>query len=534
MAKQLSRFDKIALRIAPNWALRRIKAQAIADTFSRNYEAASQTRRTTGWKRNSGDANSVLIGANRELRQHARDLIRNNAYAKKAQRIIANNTIGYGIVPKSNNKAANALWAAWANSTQCDADGRKPFSAIQRLIIRSLFADGEVLVRRRRRRAEDKLAIPLQLEVLEIDYLDTMKDGIDGPSGGPIKQGIEFDRLGKRVAYWLFTDHPGSATATGVVSRRIPATEIDHIFYEERPGQVRGASWLAASIVNLKDFDEYEDAELMKQKIAACFAAFVTDLDGEAGRIGAEPDDENPLVDSLEPGMIQNLPVGKAITFGTPPPVTTDSFATRNLHRVATGLLVPYEDLTGDYSQVNFSSARMSRLAHWANVYDWQFDVLIPQLCEVIWGWAMDAAIIDGTIKEIPAVKWTTSPMPMVEPDKEALATIRQVRGGMKTFSEMIREQGGDPEEHFAEYAADVKLLKSLGIQLDSNVADVSQAGLTQQRSGLSSGNSSSSEAVPEDAPAARAADDFDIDVVDPEVPEDMARAILALQNGVA
>ncbi len=68
---------------------------------------------------------------------------------------------------------------------------------------------GEVLVRRRLRRASDGLPVPLQLQVLEADFLDATKSNNVG--AGRIVQGIEFDPVGKRRAYWLHPEHPGDA-----------------------------------------------------------------------------------------------------------------------------------------------------------------------------------------------------------------------------------------------------------------------------------------------------------------------------------
>jgi lambda family phage portal protein len=263
----------------------------------------------------------------------------------------------------------------------------------------------------------------------------------------------------------------------------------------------------------------------MRQKIAACFAAFVTD-DGAGSAIG-EQSTTDELVETFEPGMIQRLTPGKNVVFGNPPTVTESGFDTRNLRRVAAGLGVSYEDLTGDYSQSNFSSARMSRLAHWGNVRDWQWNMMIPILCQGVWSWAMDAAVVAGELAVPSTSEWITPAMPMIEPDKEGLAAQRLVRTGVQTFSQMVREQGGDPVAHFAEYAADLKMLDAAGIQLDTDVRKVSQAGLTQQRVGFGSGDSSSSDETPPAKPAAkkRDAEEFDIDE---DIPDDIVRAVLA------
>lgn len=484
---KVSKWDRALLRVAPGWGLKRMQKRAAAEMLIRHYEAAQPGRRTQGWQRNAGDADVNLRGAAIELRMHARDLIRNNGWARRAQRIIANNTIGWGLRPKpvgDDPKAAliaSKLWKAWAGTIECESEGRHTFYGIQKLVMKALVADGEALVRRRWRRPTDGLTIPMQLQVLEADYLDTGKNFDTQDSSGPTIQGIEFDAIGRRSAYWLFDQHPGSGRNTRA-SKRVPASEIIHVYYTERPGQSRGVSWYGAAIAPLKDFDQYEDATLMRQMIAACFAAFVTDLDGSAPPLG-DQDIGNPLVEKFEPGMITQLPPGKQVLFANPPVVNDSTFDVRTLRRIAATFGVMYEELTGDYSQVNFSSARMARISHWENVSDWRDGMIIPLLCDGVWAWAMEAASVAGLIPDSAAemgAEWTYPPMPMIEPDKEGLAIQRLVRVGAKTPSEMVREQGEDPEAHWAEYAEDMKTLDRLGIKLDSDVRAVSQAGQEQ------------------------------------------------------
>lgn len=516
--------------------MRRLQARAAALVFAtRNYDAASPKARTANWNRSRGDVNALIGRALVELRTHARDLLRNNGWARRGQRVITNNTVGWGIVPKpvteieKDRIAAVKLWKAWADTTECDTERGMTFAGVQAQIMRSLVESGEILIRKRARRPEDGLSIPLQLDILEADHLDGTKEADTSLAGGPIIQGVEFDKIGRRAAYWLFPKHPGSTQAFDNVSRRIPAADVIHVFYRERPKQVRGVSWLAAAIVNLKDLDDYEDAELMKQKIAACFAAFVTDTDGAGSPIGDEDTSATSPVEDLEPGMINYLPPGKSVQFGNPPTVTADSFAGRQLRRVAAGLGVTYEDLTGDYSQVNFSSARMGRIAHQANVRDWQFNMLIPQACDAIYAWAMEAATLAGSLSAAPTAEWTVQPLPMIEPDKEGLALGRLVRVGAMTPSEMVRQQGGDPDAHWAEYAADMKKLDTLEILLDSDVRAVSQAGLTQVRAGAGGGAPAKDAAPPAkaDPPAKSSARAVELDEeLSPEAEAEVLRFV--------
>jgi lambda family phage portal protein len=483
---KLNFFDRAILAIFPQWGLSRVRARVMA----RHFEAASVGRRTDGWSRRGTDANSAASGAAlSHLRGKARDLARNNPYARRGIKRIVTNTVGWGIRPKPTGSGAQlimGLWKLWAETTQCDAAGRLTFYGLQKLVMRTVVESGEVLIRRRLRRPVDGLAIPLQLQVLEPDFIDTSKDGMTGTAGGPIIQGIEFDALGRRIAYWLFDQHPGGGSqpmsGMGMESRRIPADGVLHVYDQERPGQVRGPSWLASVAVRLSDFDEFEDATLMKQKISACLAAFVTDVDGSGAAIGeASTSASDQSIDTMEPGMIVNLPSGRTVTVANPPQASDhQSFATTALRGVAAGLGVTYEDLCGDYSQVNYSSARMARLAHMADVHDWRWNMIIPQFCAPAWMWMLEALELANVNVELSPAEWTPPPIGMIDPANEGLAMSRNVRAGLMTPSEMVREQGFDPDVHFQEYADDLKKLDKLGITLDSDARKTSGSGQAQ------------------------------------------------------
>lgn len=480
-------WDRFLIGLAPDWGLKRLKARFAAFAF----EAAAGGRRAAGWYRTSSDANAANRPALVALRELSRDLRRNNGWARRGIQVIANNTVGWGITPKavaSNAKvvrAATQLWKDWGESTHCDHDGRLSFCGLQKLVMQTVAEAGECLIVRQPAASAEGLPVPIRLQVLEPDYLSPIQDGVRTNGNGVIIQGVEFDEAGHRVAYWLYTRHPGSALA-GLTVRgapfatiRVPAENVLHVYQVERPGQVRGVPWLASAIARLNDFDDFEDAELMKAKVAACFAAFVQDFEGASTALG-EQDVTDTKLESLEPGQITYLPPGKSVTFSQPQGVTDGSFTTRNLRRVAASLGVTYEDLTGDYSQVNFSSARMARLAHWANVTDWRENMLIPQFCAGAWSWVMQMAAGLNGWGQVPTAEWTPPPMPMIEPDKEGSAYQRLVRAGAMTIPQMIRELGYDPDTHLQEIADTNKKLDELGIVLDTDPRQTNLKGAVQ------------------------------------------------------
>jgi lambda family phage portal protein len=474
--------DRAIGYVSPQSQLRRVRARMATELVMRHYEAAGIGRRTQGWKRTNADVNAATAPFVGTIRDQARDLVRNNAYAESALKTIVNQAVGWGLVAKAEpmNRRAMATWNEWAGTTACDADGRNDFPGLQKLIVRSVAESGEVLVRRRIRRPEDGLPIPLQIQVLEPDFLDTAKHGIKLPNGGRIVYGVEFDPIGRKVAYWLFPEHPGNSAFPAAASQRIPAEGLLHVFRQTRPGQARAGSWFAPVILRMKDFDEYEDATLMKQKIAACLAVITSDVDGSAASLGTADDTSAPGVDLIEPGSILNVPPGRTVEVVQPPSVREyKDYSETSLRAQAAGLGVTYEDMTGDYTELPFSAARMSRLRIWDCVEDTRWRMLVPQFCDPVWKWAMQASEIMGT-GSAPAARWTAPPMAMIEPDKEGLAIQRNVRSGIQTLSDAIRERGYDPDEFLAELAADFKKLDALGLILDIDPRKMTQTGQLQ------------------------------------------------------
>lgn len=490
MTTATSWIDRITAPLAPRWTLQRQRARIAAEQLARHYEAASVGRRTQGWRRSSGDANAAVASGHVRIREAARDLVRNNPYAESALSTLSDHVVGWGIsarakagtASKASINVANYRWKAWAETTACDAEGRHDFAGLQKLIVRTMAESGEVLVRRRTRRLEDRLPIPIQLQVLEPDFLDPAKDGMTTPQGGRIIQGVEFDAIGRRVAYWMLREHPGANFfgAGGGASDRIPASDVLHIFRTLRPGQVRGVSMFAPVLLRMKDLDDYEDAALVKQKIAACLAVLTTDVDGTNPGLGVvQPSTSSgsPELDALEPGMIANVPPGRDVQIVNPPTVSEHAaYVETVLRSIAAGLGITYEDLTGDFSELPFSAARMSRLKAWARVEDIQWRTLIPQLCDPVWRWAMTTAVITG-LEEAPAAEWTPQPMPLIDPESEGLALMRLVRIGALSWPEMVRERGYDPEQLLAEISEWTKKFKALGVILDSDPSTTSQQG---------------------------------------------------------
>lgn len=434
----------------------------------RNYEAASNSTRTKNWLAPATDANTAIIDP-AIIRNRARDLVRNNPWAAKGVSVVVNNTIGQGIrcqwqaKSKRNTKQVQNLWKAWSETTQCDAQGLNNFFGIQQTVMRSVVESGECLVRLRTRLAKDGLVVPFQMQALEPDFLYPYKDGVL-ENGGYIQRGIEYNAIGQRVAYYLYKTHPGSTgryySAFGDASySRVPAYEVIHCFRVDRPGQERGVSWMAPVMIRLRELDIFEDAFLNRQKLANLYAGFVSSDNP------SETEEELSDMDELTSGSLYIMKDGKEITFSTPPPAADyGPYTLANLRAVSAGLGITYESLTGDLSEVNFSSARMGWQEFGRSIDSWRWQMVIPQLCEGVAKWFGDFAGLTDVTHE-----WTPPARMMVDPIRELPPIVTAVRSGLMSLSEALRSRGYDPVQVLTQIKEDNELLDSLGLVLDSD-----------------------------------------------------------------
>ena len=81
---------------------------------------------------------------------------------------------------------------AWGESTEIDSDGCLDFYGLQTLAFRQVVIDGECFLRRRIRRSEDGLSLPLQIQIIDTDFLDKSKNIAD--KNTTIIAGVEYNK----------------------------------------------------------------------------------------------------------------------------------------------------------------------------------------------------------------------------------------------------------------------------------------------------------------------------------------------------
>ncbi|GGE26652.1 phage portal protein, lambda family [Gemmobacter megaterium] len=474
--------DRAIAVVSPRAGLRRAQARMSLQAMA-HYRAGSLPRRSPSVRAVAGDADAVSAVARRQIALSVRDVVRNNAVAERAVQVLVNAVIGTGIEPKliSDDTELRDAWKvqqSLLDTVRIDADGASTLAAMQRLMVRAMIVDGESLMIMPRESGPDSF---FQVRVLEADYLDDRMQGRAGNPANTLYDGIEYGPDGRVVAYHLYDEHPGSAVWhpewRGLTSSRIPADRVIHLYRTDRAGQRRGVSWFAPVLDDLVALAENDEAQMMRQKIAACFAVFWrSDKEGPASGIPSK----------LAPGMIQQIGSDDEISFATPPDVTGyDDFARVHLRRIAAGLGITYEALTGDLSGVNYSSARIGRMEMAANVEAWQWTLVMPRLCAPMGQWFLRSwAYADP--KKVSAlskarIAYTPPPPAVADPKTETQVAVQKIEAGLSSRPAEIRRMGYEPGEIDAEIKADAETRQSLAALKAPSQAAAAQSETDQQ-----------------------------------------------------
>jgi lambda family phage portal protein len=464
----------------------------------RAYEGALMSRLTSDWVTSGTSADAEIDGSLVRLRNRARQLVRDNPYARQALRAIGANVVGRGIrmqgrvmmqrgsgrLDQRINSMIEAEWTRWCRPTTCHAAGRLSFAEICRLAIQAMAESGEVFIRIVPE-AFGGGRVPLGLEIIESDYCDEGKSLGPLPDGSEWRMGVKVNRWGRPVSYAFRTRHPGDmVNGVGYQTQEVPASEIIHLYVTERPGQTRGVPWFSSAVKRLHHLAGYEEAEVVRARASSSLMGFITSPEGE---LHADEVFDDERVSNFEPGVFKYLAPGESVNVPQldAPDGQFEPFMRGMLRAVAAAIGCSYETISRDFSQSNYSSSRLSLLEDretWKTLQDYLIDHLLRPVFErwlaaAVGSGAMPLPGYDVMPERYEAAKWFPRGWAWVDPAKEVAAYRDAVRCGFKTQAQVVAEGGEDLEDLLMARAAEVDRAEDLGLQFDTNPADDAMAG---------------------------------------------------------
>ena len=454
----------------------------------RGFDGAGSGRLLNDFVGTTRSLDDLLKNDIRKLRDRCRDLSRNNEYVRRYINLMKTNVVGsHGIKlqVRSKDKDQNldyianniieSRWKRWIKSSNCDVSGRLSWLDMQNLLVSTLFTDGEVLIQFIENADNDfKFAV----NFLDCDLIDENKSGYNGEN--EIRMGVEFDYKTRRpVAYYLFDKNPHEhyfvGGRTSSKSKRTSAENILHIFMPERPNQSRGYSPISSCLKELKMLHAYAEAELVASRVNASAMGFITTPSGD-GYVGEDTagDNFNPSM-NVEAGTIQQLPSGSDFKkFDTSHPTTAfDPFIKSILRQISAGLNISYNDLSNDYSSVNYSSIRQASLND-RDYYKTIQQFVINHFCKPVYErWLkMYLTLGDEQLSPLPMSKYNkfndTVFIPRafdwIDPLKEMNANVVGLKAGVVSLQDVVSKTGRDVEEHFEQLNKEKNLAKDFNI----------------------------------------------------------------------
>ncbi|WP_443191395.1 phage portal protein [Pseudomonas indica] len=445
----------------------------------------------------------VLVG-------RSRDAYRNHLIGRAA--ILRNRTsvVGTGLIcrpqvdwealgiTEEEGEQLNVLldreWTLWAeNPAECDAEATLNHYQLQALAFVSALLGGDSFA------VTPTIDRPgtvysTRVQLIETDRVSTPRGQIDSLT---LVQGVEIDAYGAPVAFHICNGYPDEPLAGQQLKwDRIPAfgaetgrRRVLQIWSDkDRPGQKRGAPYLAPVLEPLQKLERYSSAELMAAVISAMFTVFLkkgsafqpgtlqTQVFGQ-DQADAPVDDAGPV--ALGEGAVVDLAPGEEPMVANParPNAQFDPFFMAIVKEIGAALEVPQEELLLFYSS-SYSAARAAMLQAW-RAYAMRRYWLVCDFCQPCYELVIDEAIARGRIRvsgySDPARRraltraiWIGPARGAIDEYKEAQAAGKRIEIGVSNETiETAAMTGETWAQVFRQRAREVQMRREAGLMTE-------------------------------------------------------------------
>ena len=475
-----SAIDRLVGVFSPEKELRRkyFRNKVQATSRQAQYAAAKSNRMTGSWSPLNSNINDVIRMSATTIRARVRQLVRDFPYFTRAVSILSDYTVGAGIMHQSRVKLPNGKldkasiqkiedsFNFWMD--EADVGGKMHFYEIMELAKRQDLDSGEFIIAKTY--SNRPRYLPFGLQIFESEWLaDQISRRL--PASRRFSQGIEYNKKTGRVLAYHFTDPDGWGK-----TKRIAASDVIHGFQMLRPGQLRGVSPFAPAILVAHDLSDYMDAEIDAAKMASKYLAFIKTPNPMERQLNVETDLETgQKIDEIENAIMEYLRPGEEIEIATNPRPGTNfpPFVKLILTMVAVTLNIPYELLSGNYGDMNYSTMRTVRndFAHQLRPISVRH---VRHFGMPVFRHFMNQATLHGKL-DLPGYftnpapymlsEWQPPGMESIDPLRESKARVEEIKAGLRSPYEIVKGRGRDLEDVYNEIAQAKELAKTLGLE---------------------------------------------------------------------
>ena len=383
-------------------------------------------------------------------------LIRNNPLLRVGASRFRASCIGGGAMPVLDPNLFDAdfikSFKEWG--LYCDFDESTNFSGQQALSVVTMLIDGTGFIVRRRTLNH----IPLQIQI--VSPLSLASDLERSGKSSYIRGGVLYSKNGKKKKYAFYKlprDHPEFDEES---VNWLPAEDVIPLRDLIHAGQTTAQPWISSGADFAKQYKDNQTVEIksrMKRQGQQVFALKENAVPQNSAAKSVNAKTSEKLVHRA--GGVTFLNGVKDIKTASPAEIAGNYQEHNNqVLRMIAGLLgITYEMLTGDLTQVNYSSIRAGMINHRRFISQLRTTVLEPAYNRVL-GWFIEAYHVK-TGKELPGYydnpyqyldpQWIWPEWEEIDPLKAAKAMVLELDNFITSHEEISNQKGKTLEQHF-------------------------------------------------------------------------------------
>ncbi len=455
-----------------------------------SYEGAS-TNFKNGYKGLfSGEPDQLAAREIRFLQLRSAHAVRNNGYARIAQKKWVTNANALTILWKDNkgksHKVMQKLWDEFCLNP--NYDGMGDYNVTQGVSNSSIFLNGNSYIRKLIVRNGNTNIVPLKLQLIPAQLhaigqskpLNQLNPGEISRYGMVFNNGIPTEYVFRKGQLDLTIE----GMKTGMLTY-VPANEIVHTFIRDEPGQWIGIPMLSSVLLSLYELDELVSATVDKQKAAQAISMVVTNAANTANMLAvgspvyrqdSEPGVEKLVMQNRSTG-VQYVNKGEDVKWFQGGDIGNNfqPLIVTELRKIASVCDLMLHELNGDTASLNFSALMgLSILSR--NRLEYLHNFLFIPLRERPIAQAFKELAVLYNSKVANAKPYFQLPRWRGLDDlKDTQADVLAIQNGLSTYEGALAERGFTPEDIIADRET-VTELERFGIHINSGAINPSMS----------------------------------------------------------
>ena len=420
------------------------------------------------------------------LRERASDLAINSPLGSAVVETMTSGVIGeglklfprvqsdvVGLTPaqaRELNKKIKREFELWSSEPRfCDYLYRNNFAELQQILFRSMLTDGDSFVLFKRRMPTAYNPYSLRLQAIDGLRVSNPDNSVEMQRGRHrLINGIELDADGALSAVHIANRLWNEPTATAEplkwqrvrwFGRDSGCRNVLQICKDARPDQCRGVPLLAPVIESLKQLSRFNEAELGAAIVRSFFSVFFTQKERDltfnqiTGKAATEEAEVDVKEFKLDSPSVTSLPAGVDVKFLSNNAAQSEfaEFTTAFIKQVGAAVNLPCEVLLKTFNS-SYSASRAALLQA-ENEFRQRRRAFVVDFCQPIYELFLQEAVALGRI-DAPGfdeplkrqaylnAQWINEKANILDPLKEAQASVLKLEHGLTTYEKVLAEQG--------------------------------------------------------------------------------------------